>query len=279
MNKVAFITGASRGIGKAVALKLAREGWDIVVAAKSIEEDPRLPGTIYSAAREIEQYGTRVLPVQCNVIRDDSIRGAVEKTLAEFEKIDAVINNAGALWWTRIEDTPLKRFDLVMNVNVRGAFAVTQAFLPTMIEQRSGHVIMMSPPVDTTRLQGATAYLISKFGMTLTALGLAKEYQGQGIHATALWPTTVIESYATLNYGLGNPKTWRKADILGDAVHEILLRPQLSNGRALHDEPFLRECGYTDFEQYLCEPDGEPMPLTLESAALGKVSMTTKWAR
>jgi len=260
-RKVAFITGASRGIGLACAHRLAREGWDIVVAAKTVDPNPKLPGTIHTAAEELRQHGTDILAVQCNVADVDSVNTAAQATLEHFGRVDAVINNAGALWWRDMIDTPMKRFDLVMNVNARGAYAVTGAFLPTMLEQGSGHVIMMSPPIELEVLPGHIAYCISKFGMTMIAMGLAEELEGKGIYATALWPKTVIESYATINYGMGEPSIWRKADILADATWEILEHPGETNGKALIDEDFLRSVGYTDFDQYKCTPDGNPLVL------------------
>ena len=261
MGKVAFITGASRGIGKACALRLALEGWDIVVAAKSVEEDPRIPGTIHSAAREIAAYGTQVLPVQCNVRDAESVKAAAHAALDRFGRVDAVINNAGALWWRPMDETPMSRFDLVMEVNARGAYAATEAFLPAMKAQKGGHVIMMSPPVDLSVVPGHIAYSISKFGMTLIALGLAEEMRSFGIRGSALWPKTIIESFATVNFRLGEPHFWRKADIVADAVLEILNHPELSNGRALIDEDFLREVGYTDFDRYNCVEGGTPLLL------------------
>jgi len=261
MRNVAFITGASRGIGKAIGLKLAREGWDIVVAAKSEKDTPKLPGTIYTAADEMRALGATVLPVACNVASQESVDAAVEKTLSAFGRVDAVINNAGALWWKDMSETPMKRFDLVMDVNVRGAFAVSAGFLPTLLKQNSGHIITMSPPIDLSVVPGHIAYMISKFGMTMIVLGLAEELRDSNISATALWPKTVIESFATINYHLGDPSVWRKADILADATFEILKRPAQTKGRALLDEEFLREVGYTDFEQYNCVPGGQPLIL------------------
>ncbi len=270
MAKVAFITGATRGVGRACALKLAAEGWNIVVAAKSVEENPRIPGTIYSAAEEIRALGVEALPVQCNVRDTAGVQAAAQATLDKFGRIDAVINNAGALWWRNMDETPMKRFDLVMEVNARGAYAVTEAFLPAMKAQQSGHVIMMSPPVDLTVVPGHIAYCISKFGMTMTALGLAEEFADCGIYGTALWPKTVIESYASINFGLGDPRMWRKADILADAVSAILAHPDKSNGRALIDEDFLRELGQTEFDQYLCVPDGQPLELNATAMRLSR---------
>ena len=261
MGKVAFITGASRGIGKACAMRLAKEGWDIVVAAKTTEPQPNLEGTIFTAAEEIRQYGTEVLAVQCNVRDLDSIDRASKETLDKFGRIDAVINNAGALWWRNMDETPMKRFDLVMEVNARGAYAVTGAFLPTMMEQKSGHVVMMSPPIDLSVVPGHIAYMISKFGMTMIAQGLPEEMKDYNIYGTALWPKTIIESYATINFSLGDPSIWRKADIIADATFEILQHPEKSSGRAVIDEDFLREVGYTDFDQYKCTPESTPMAL------------------
>lgn len=261
MGQVAFITGASRGIGKAIAVKLAREGYDIVVAAKSVKEHPRLPGTIYSAAEEIGAHGTRVLPIPCNVADLESVRAAVDQTLETFGRVDVLVNNAGALWWRNLDETPMRRFDLVMDVNVRGAFALTGAFMPTFKAQNSGHVVMLSPPLELDYLPGRIAYSISKFGMTMIVFGLAGELKGTGIAATALWPKTIIESYATINFNLGSPEVWRKADIMADALHEIVRHPERANGRAVLDEDFLREVGYTDFERYNCVPGGRPADL------------------
>lgn len=264
MRKVAFITGATRGIGKACGLKLAREGYDIVVAARSVKPHEKLPGTIESAAEEMRALGATALAVYCNLVEQDSIDRAVAATLEKFGRIDAVINNAGALWWRNMEDTPMKRFDLVMNVNVRGAFAVTSAFLPTMRKQACGHIIFMSPPVDLSILHGHIAYLIGKYGMSMTAIGLAEELAGTGICATALWPKTIIESAASINFQMGNPSLWRKADIVADAAFEILQHPNETNGKCLIDEPFLRSIGYTDFDKYKCTPNGTPVELTTD---------------
>lgn len=260
-RKVAFISGASRGIGKAIALKMGREGWAVVIAAKTAEEDPKLPGTIHATAEEVRALGAEALPIQCNVAVQSDIDRAVDLTLETFGRVDVLINNAGALWWRNMVDTPMKRFDLVMNVNVRGAYALTTGFLPVMLEQESGHVIMMSPPIDLSVLPGHVAYMISKFGMTMTVMGMAEEFRGMGVCATALWPKSVIESAATINFKLGDPTIWRKPDILADAVWEIVQRPGETNGKALLDEDFLRSIGYTDFEQYNCVEGGRPMEL------------------
>jgi citronellol/citronellal dehydrogenase len=270
MGKVAFITGASRGIGRALALRLAREGWSVALAAKSVTDSPQLPGTIYSVADEVAALGVEALPIQCNVIEQDEMDRAVDATLEKFSRVDAVINNAGALWWRAMDETPMKRFDLVMNVNVRAAFALASGFLPAMKEQGSGHVINMSPPIDMSVVGGHIAYMVSKFGMTMMVFGMADELAGSGISATALWPKTIIESYATINFKLGDPTVWRKADILADATYEILQHPEETNGKALIDEDFLRSVGYTDFGRYNCVEGGQPMELSTSAMRSAK---------
>ena len=270
MGKVAFITGASRGIGKSCAEKLAEAGWDIVVAAKTVDENPKLPGTIFTAAEDLRRFGTKILPVQCNVRDAASVNDAAAKTLDTFGRIDAVINNAGALWWRNLDETDMRRYDLVHEVNARGAYACTYAFIEAMKTQRSGHVINMSPPIDLKMVPGHIAYMIGKFGMTLLVHGLAVEMKDYNIYTTALWPKTLIESFATINFGMGDPSIWRKADILADATLEILNHPEQCNGRAVIDEEFLREVGYTDFEKYLCIPDGQPMELSSEVMAAAR---------
>lgn len=265
MPKVAFITGASRGIGLACAHKLAREGWSIVIAAKTVEPHPKLPGTIYTAAEEIRARGGEVLAVPCNVRDLNEIEAAARATLERFGRMDAVINNAGALWWKRMDEVPMKRYDLVHEVNSRGAYAVALAFLETMKAQRSGHVVNMSPPINTKMIPGRIAYAISKLGMTMQALGIAEEFREYGICGTALWPVTTIETSASINFHLGDRSQWRTPEILADATYEILLHPELSNGKALLDEPFLREVGYTEFDRYSCVPGSSPQPISWTS--------------
>ncbi len=270
-GRVAIITGASRGIGRAIALRLAREGVAVVIAAKTAEPDPRLPGTIYTVAEEVKALGGQALPLQVDVRDENAIQQMVAKTLETFGRIDILVNNAGALWWYPVLETPLKRFDLVMGVNLRASFACSQAVLPTMIAQRWGHIIMMSPPIDLSVLPGKVAYMISKFGMTMLALGLAEEVREHNVAVNALWPRTLIESQATIAWGLGTPKQWRKADIMADAVYEIVRRePATCTGKAWIDEDILREAGVTDFSVYNCTPDGEPMEIVWEGIHAGK---------
>lgn len=258
-GKVAFITGATRGVGKCIALALAREGCDIVVAAKTVEPDPRLPGTIYDAAADIEKLGRRALPVQLDVRDESSIERGVKAALDKLGRVDFLINNAGALHWRVMAETPMKRFDLVMGVNARGAFACTYHLLPAMTQQKYGHILMMSPPVDPKGAGGKIGYAISKFGMTLIAHGLADEVREHNVACNALWPATMIESYATINWNLGTPALWRKPDILADATLRIFEKePRSFTGHALIDEDFLRAEGVTDFTGYRCDPANEP---------------------
>ena len=261
-DRVAFITGASRGVGKNIALALAREGCDVVVAAKSVEADARLPGTIGETVAEVEKLGRRGLALPLDVRDDASVERATKQALDKMGRIDFLINNAGALHWRSLLETPLKRFDLVVGVNARGAFACTFHLLPAMVAQGYGHIVMMSPPVDPAGAPGKIAYAISKFGMTLIAHGLAEEVRDKNVAANALWPATMIESYATINWGLGGPAMWRKADILADATMKILEKePKTFTGNALIDEDFLRGEGWTDFTKYRCDPSSEPPKL------------------
>jgi citronellol/citronellal dehydrogenase len=259
-DRVVFITGASRGIGRASALACAREGADLVIAAKTeVAENPRLPGTIHEVAREVEALGRRALAIKLDVRDDAACEAAVEQAIAHYGRLDALVNNAGALWWADVVETPVKKFDLIMGVNVRASFVLARAALPQMIKQRWGHVVMMSPPVDPSAVAHHGAYAVSKFGMTMIAQAIAEEVREQNVTAHALWPATAIESYATLNFGLGGPELWRKADILADALVVLLARePSAHPGRAWSDEEVLRAEGMTDFSRYQCVPGVEP---------------------
>ncbi len=258
-DRVALVTGASRGVGKALALRLAAEGCDVVVAAKTVAPDPRLPGTIGETAREVEALGRRALAAELDVRDDAAIERVVGQTLAQFGRIDFLVNNAGALYWQPVAETEMKRFDLVMGVNARGAFACARHVLPSMLARRFGHILMLSPPVDPPAGAGKVAYALSKFGMTLVAQGIAEEVRGQGVAANALWPATMLESQATIRWGLGDKSLWRKPDIIADAMVAIFSKPPDSfTGQALIDEDFLRAEGVTDFARYRCDPDKEP---------------------
>jgi citronellol/citronellal dehydrogenase len=258
-GRVAIITGASRGIGRAVALGLARHGCHIVVAAKSVESSERLPGSIHTVAKEVEALGVSALPIQVDVRDADQIEAMTAQTMTRFGRIDILINNAGALWWKPVLETPAKRFDLVLGVNARAAFLASRAVLPRMLERKWGHIINMSPPIDLKIMPGKVAYFISKFGMTLLTHGLAEEVRPHHIAVNSLWPVTIIESQASINWGIGSREMWRKPDILVDCVLRLVQKdPAEITGRALLDEDFLRQEGVTDFDNYSCVPGTNP---------------------
>jgi citronellol/citronellal dehydrogenase len=258
-GRVAIITGASRGIGRAIALGLARHGCHIVVAAKSVESAERLPGSINTVAKEVEALGVSALPIQVDVRDADQIEAMTAQTVQRFGRIDILINNAGALWWKPVLETPAKRFDLVMEVNARAAFLASRAVLPHMMERKWGHIINMSPPIDLKITPGKVAYFISKFGMTLLTHGLAEEVRPHHIAVNSLWPVTIIESQASINWGMGSREMWRKPDILVDCVLRLVQKdPAELTGQALLDEDFLRQEGVTDFGNYSCVPGTNP---------------------
>lgn len=258
-DRVAIVTGASRGIGREICLSLAREGCRVVAAAKSVEEKPNLPGTIYSVLKEVEGLGAEGLAIQCDVRNDESVERMIDSVLKKWGRIDILINNAGALWWMDMVDTPMKRYDLINDVNSRGTFICSKLCLPHMLKQGFGHIVNMSPPIDLNMLPGRIAYCISKFGMTLVAHGIGKELHGTGVACNALWPATMVESFATKNFNLGTRALWRKATIIADATISIIKEdPKSFTGQALIDEDYLREKGVTDFTKYRCVPDVEP---------------------
>jgi citronellol/citronellal dehydrogenase len=268
-RRVAIVTGASRGIGRALALGLARARFDVVVAAKSTQPREKLPGSIYTVAAEVEALGAQALPVQVDVRDEAQIESMVAQTRERFGQIDVLVNNAGALHWAGVLDTPAKRFDLVMGVNARAAFLCARAVLPAMIEQQRGHIINMSPPLDLGMVPGRVAYAISKLGMTLLTFGLAEEARPHNVAVNSLWPVTIIESQASINHALGTPEMWRKPDILVDCVLRLVAKaPAELTGQALLDEDFLRAEGVTDFSGYACVPGTQPPRLSW--AALGR---------
>jgi citronellol/citronellal dehydrogenase len=251
-DRVAFVTGASRGVGKALALRLAAEGCDVVVAAKTVAPNPNLPGTIQETAQEIEALGRRALAVEMDVRDDAAVERAARMALEKFGHVDFLVNNAGALYWRSVAETEMKRFDLVMGVNARGAFACTRHLLPSMLARGFGHILMLSPPVEPAAGAGKVAYALSKFGMTLVAQGVAEEVRGRGVAANALWP-------ATIKWGLGDRSMWRTPEIVADAMVAIFARPpDAFTGQAVIDEDLLRAEGVTDFTRYRCDPDREP---------------------
>ncbi len=265
-GRVVFITGASRGVGKACALACARAGADVVAAAKTVEPNPRLPGTIGETVAAVEALGRRGLAIPLDVRDADACERAVDEAVARLGRIDVLVNNAGARGWADVTDTPVKRFDLMMEVNVRASIAQSHAALPHMVKQRFGHDVMMSPPVDPKAVAHHGAYAVSKFGMTILAHAIAAEYREHNVTGHALWPATLIESQATVGFGLGEPKLWRKADILADALVALVSRePRDGGGRAWIDEEVLAAEGVTDLRRYRCVPDSEPPRLGFDA--------------
>jgi citronellol/citronellal dehydrogenase len=259
-GQVAVITGASRGIGKNIALALARAGADIVIAAKSEKSRELLPGNIYDTAAEVEAIGRQALAVKTNVRKAEEVEAMVGAAMERFGKIDILINNAGALHWKGVAETPPKRFDLMMEVNARAAHLTSHFVLPQMIARGTGCIVQMSPPLDLSMLPGKTGYCMSKFGMSLLAMGIAGEVKDSEIRSCALWPATAIESQATINHGLGGPAQWRKASVLADAMLAILQVPREQiHGRCLIDEEVLEMVGVTDLELYNCVEGGKPL--------------------
>ena len=265
-GKTALITGSSRGIGKELALRLAQEGVKVVVTGKTAEPHPTLPGTIHSAVEEIEAAGGQALAVQMDVRFDEQIEATVEKTVEHFGSLDILINNAGAIQLQGVQKMPPKRFDLVMGVNARAAYACSHYALPHMIDAGGGHILMASPPMKLDRAPGKTAYALSKIGMTFIAQSLADEVKEHNIGVNAFWPMTAIESQATRHFGMGTESDWRTPEILCDAVVAILRRePGECTGNAFYDEDVLRQEGVEDFSRYNVVEGAEPPPF---SAAL-----------
>jgi citronellol/citronellal dehydrogenase len=258
-GKTLFITGASRGIGLAIALRAARDGGNIAIAAKTAEPHPKLQGTIYTAADEIERAGGKALPLVVDVRDEAVVRDALDQTAQKFGGIDIVVNNASAIQLTSVVDTDMKRFDLMHQINARGTFVVSKWAIPHLTKAVNPHILMISPPLDMKEKWFAphTAYSMAKFGMSLVVLGLAGELRSQGIAVNALWPRTIIATAAIQNLlgGDARMRQARKPDIMADAAHEIFTSPSRElTGRFLIDDNFLAERGVVDFERYRVDP-------------------------
>lgn len=261
-GRTVFITGASRGIGKAIGLRLAKEGANIVVAAKSVEENPKLGGTIFSAAQEIEQAGGKALAVQCDIRFEDQIKNAVDKAVETFGGIDILINNASAINLTPAEQITPKQFDLMHDINVRGTFFVSQACIPHLKKSENAHILTLSPPINlaTKWFGDHVAYTMAKYNMTMIALGLAEELKKYNVASNALWPKTTIATAAVKNLLGGDTliNMSRHPAIIADAAYYILSKPSTEcTGNTFIDEEVLALEGITDLSEYAVVPGGK----------------------
>jgi len=264
-GKTLFITGASRGIGLAIALRAARDGANVVVAAKTSEPHKHLPGTIHSAAEEIERAGGKALPLLVDVRDEASVTAAVAKTVERFGGIDICVNNASAIQLTGTLQTDMKRYDLMHQVNARGTYLTSKACLPHLLRAPNPHVLTLSPPLDLNPrwFRNHVAYTMAKFGMSMCVLGMAEEFRGQGVAFNALWPRTGIAT-AAIQFALAGEqgmRQCRKPEIMADAAYAIFNKPSRElTGRFLIDDSFLYEEGVRDFEQYRVDPTQPLMP-------------------
>ena len=261
-GKTIFLTGGSRGIGRAIALRAARDGANVAIAAKTAEPHPRLPGTIHTVAEEIEEAGGHALPLQVDARDEDRVAEAVAETAETFGGIDVVVNNASAILLADTENTPMKRFDLMQQVNTRATFCTTQAALPHLKESakagRDPHVLVLSPPLNLEPkwFGPHVAYTISKYGMSMCVLGWGEEFRDYGIAANALWPRTTIAT-AAVEFALGGEammKMSRTPEIMADAAHWVLTQPASTTGHFFIDDEVLERAGVTDLSEYAVTP-------------------------
>jgi citronellol/citronellal dehydrogenase len=257
-GRTVLVTGASRGIGRAIALRAARDGARVVVAAKTSEPHPTLPGTIHTVAAEVEAAGGEALPVALDVRDAEGVETTVERVVAAFGGIDVLVNNAGAIRLTGTLDTPVDRFDLMWAVNARAMFVCSRACLPHLLRSDNGHVLTLSPPLSLEGrwLAPHAPYALSKYGMSLLTLGMAAEFAERGVAFNALWPRTVIATEALrMLGGRVRPQNCRTPEIVADAAHAVVTRDSREHsGRLELDEAVLREEGVTDFGRYRVDP-------------------------
>lgn len=264
-NKTIFITGATRGIGKAIALRLARAGANIVIAAKSVEENPKLGGTIYTAAAEVKAAGGKALAIRCDIRFEEQIQAAVARAVEQFGGIDVLVNNASAIHLSSIEATEPKRYDLMQDINVRGTYLVSQACIPYLKKAVNPHILTLSPPINLTEKWFAkhTAYTLSKYSMSMVAFGLAAELRKDKIGSNCLWPKTTIAT-AAVNNLLGGEQLMqmsRKPEIMAEAAFAVLQKSATEiTGQFLIDEGVLQQEGETNFDRYAVTPGGKLYP-------------------
>jgi citronellol/citronellal dehydrogenase len=260
-GKTLFITGASRGIGLAIALRAARDGANVVIAAKSSVPNPKLPGTIHSAAAEVEAAGGRALAIRCDIREEDQVYAAVAAAVEAFGGIDILVNNASAIWLRGTLDTPMKRFDLMQQVNARGSFLCAQACIPQLKQAQNPHILTLAPPPNLAPHWWGphVGYTLAKMGMSFVTLGLAQELRHEGIAVNALWPRTVIATDALKMIPGVNLDQCRTPEIMADAAHAVLSAPAShASGQFFIDEDVLRRQGVSDFERYAVKP-GTPL--------------------
>ena len=258
-GKTLFISGASRGIGLAVALRAARDGANIAIAAKTTEPHPKLKGTIYTAADEVRSAGGKALPLVCDIRDEAQVMAAIEATVAEYGGIDICVNNASAISLTNSQGTDMKRFDLMMGINTRGTFMVSKYCIPHLKKAENPHILMLSPPLDMKPkwFEHSTAYSIAKYGMSMCVLGLSAELKGAGIAVNALWPRTTIATAAIGNLLGGDTmmRASRTPEIMGDAAYAIFTRPSREfTGQFCIDDKILHASGARDFDRYRVDP-------------------------
>ncbi len=254
-GKTLFISGGSRGIGLAIALRAARDGANVTIAAKTSEPHPKLPGTIHTAAADIEAAGGRALPVLCDIREEAQVASAVEQTVEAFGGIDIVINNASAIQLSGTLGTDMKRYDLMNGINARGTFLVSKTCLPHLLKAANPHVLTLSPPLDMSPkwFKNHVAYSMAKYGMSMVTLGMAEEFRGKGVAFNSLWPLTAIDTAAVRNLlgGEAVARISRLPDIMADAAHAVLTRNSTEcTGNFFIDEMVLREEGVADFSAY-----------------------------
>ena len=262
-GKTLFITGGSRGIGLAIALRAARDGANVAIAAKTSEPNPRLPGTIHSAAAQIEQAGGHALPLQVDIRDEAAVQAAARATAERFGGIDILINNASAINLTGTLDTPMKRFNLMFGVNVRGTYCTSQACLPWLLKAPNPHILMLSPPLNMKSkwFKNHVAYTMAKYGMSMCVLGMAEEFRQQGVAVNALWPRTLIATAALAMIPGVKPEMGRKPEIVADAAHVILTRNSREHsGNFFIDDEVLATVGITDLAPYAVVPGSTPLP-------------------
>lgn len=256
--KSCLVIGASRGIGRQIALTFSGNGYKVGVASKTTESTDKLPGSVNSVVQEINTLGGTAIPIRCDARNEVDIKSAVKTCIESFGEIDVAIYNAGTITWDKVLNTPLKRFDLMHSVNVRGAYVMVQEVLPRFLERKQGRIILVSPPIYNRFFKGKTPYAITKVGMTVLVHGLATELKGTGVSISSLWPATGIKSFVTEKMNISD-KLMREPSIFADALLTIANeQTEKYNGQALIDEDLLRSVGISDFSKYRCDPDHEP---------------------